>query len=163
METDPTKISSIFNEKFVSMGPGIDEKIALGKLHYSDYLKDIRINNTFFLRPATYKESYDIILHLHLNKSLGPNSIPTFIMKLCNEFTSTYLTKILNISFVTGIFPDLCKLAKVTPIFKKDDPMDCVNYRPISLLHAFSKNFEKIIYSRMYQLLESNKLISQVR
>ena len=55
-------------------------------------------------------------------------------------------------SFVTGIFPDLCKLAKVVPIFKKDDPMDYVNYR-------FNKNFEKIIYSRMCQFLESNKLI----
>ena len=59
METDPTKINNIFNEKFVSMGPEIDEKIAPGKLHYSDYLKDITINNTFFLRPATYKETYD--------------------------------------------------------------------------------------------------------
>ena len=66
------------------MGPEVDKKIAPGKLHNSDYLKDIRINNTFFLRPATYKETYDIILHLDLNKSLGPNSLPTFIMKLCN-------------------------------------------------------------------------------
>ena len=99
------------------------------------------------------------ILHLDLNKSLGPNSLPTFIRKFCNEFFSIYLTKILHISFVTGIFPDLCKLAKVVTIFKKDDPMDCVNYRPISLLPAFSKHFEKIIYTRMYQFLELNKLI----
>ena len=53
LETDPLAISNIFNKKFVSMGPMIDEKIAPGKLHYSEYLKDIRINNTFFLRPAT--------------------------------------------------------------------------------------------------------------
>ena len=151
METDPTKISNIFKERFVSMGPEIDEKIAPGKL--------LLVINRFFLRSATYKENHDIILHLDLNKSLGPNSLPTFIMKLCNAFFYTYLTKILNISFVTGIFPDLCKLAKVVPIIKKDDPMDCVNYRPISLLPAFSKHFEKIIYSRMYQFLKSNKLI----
>ena len=50
-------------------------------------------------------------------------------------------------------------MAKVIPIFKKDDPLDCVNYRPISLLPIFSKIFEKIIYSRMYEFLESNKLI----
>ena len=138
------------------MGPKIDEKIAQGKLHYSDFLKDIRINNTFFLRPATYKKTSDIILHL---ESIGPNSLPTFIVKLCTEFFSIYLTKILNISFTTGIFPDLCKLVKVIPIFKKDDPLDCINYRPISLLPVFSKIFEKIIYSRIYEFLELNKFI----
>ena len=141
------------------MGPKIDEQIPPGKLHYSEYLKDIRINNRFILRPATSNEIYDIILALDLNKSLGPNSLPIFIMKVCNDFFSTYLTKIINISFVTGIFPDLCKIAKVIPIFKKDDPLDCVNYRPISLLPIFSKIFEKIIYSRTYKFLESNKLI----
>ena len=158
IETDPTKISNIFNKTFVSLGPKIDEQIPPGKLHYSEYLKDIRINNRFILRPATSNEIYDIILALGLNKSLGPNSLPIFIMKVCNDFFSTCLTKIINISFVTGIFPDLCKIAKVIPIFK-DDPLDCVNYRPISLLPIFSKIFENIIYSRMYKFLESYKLI----
>ena len=39
VETDPNKISNIFNKKFVSLGPKIDEQIPPGKLHYSDYLK----------------------------------------------------------------------------------------------------------------------------
>ena len=34
-----------------------------------------------------------------------------------------------------------------------------INYCPISLLPVFSKIFEKIIYSRMYEFLELNKLI----
>ena len=57
------------------------------------------------------------------------------------------------LSFKTGIFPDLCKLSKIIPIFKKDDPMFCVNYRPISILSIFSKIFEKLIYNRMYSFL----------
>ena len=69
------------------------------------------------------------------------------------------MTKILNISFLTGIFPDLCQLAKVIPIFKKDDPLDSCNYCPISLLPISSKIFEKIIHARIYKFLESNKLI----
>ena len=79
-------------------------------------------------------------------------------MKMCRVFFN--LTKIVsNISFVTGIFPDLCKLAKVIPIFKKEDPLDCFNYHPISLLPVFSNIFEKLIHTRMYDFLESNKLI----
>ena len=94
-----------------------------------------------------------------MNKSVGPNSLPIFILKICNEFFSHYLSKIINTAFTTGIFPNLCKLAKVIPIFKKDDPLICNNYRPISLLPVFSKIFEKIIYTKMYEFLESNKLI----
>ena len=90
MLTDPTEISNHFNKTFVSMGTKIDGKIPLGKFHYTEYLKNIRINKSFFLRPAKPAEIYDIILSFDLNKSLGPNSLPIFIMKICNEFFSTY-------------------------------------------------------------------------
>jgi len=85
--------------------------------------------------------------------------LPIFIIKICNDFFSYYLSKIINISFITGVFPQLCKTAKVIPIFKKDDPLNVKNYRPISLLPIFSKIFEKAIYSRMYHYLELNDLI----
>jgi hypothetical protein len=41
------------------------------------------------------------------------------------------------------------KYSTVTPIYKKGDRKNCVNYRPISLLTSFSNMFEKIIYSRL--------------
>ena len=94
------------------------QKYHLASLTYTHYLSNIRINKSFFHKPARPHEIYDIILKLDINKSLGPNSIPIYILKICNEFFSTYLTKIANISFITGIFPDLCKLAKIIPIFK---------------------------------------------
>ena len=50
-----------------------------------------------------------------------------------------------------------CKLAEVIPIYKKDALL-CENYRPISL-SIFSKIFEKLIYGRMYKLLDVNNLI----
>ena len=76
-------------------------------------------------------------------------------------FSST-LSSIINLSFETGIFPDLCKVAKVIPIYKKENPLLCENYRPISLLPVFSKIFEKTIYTRMYAyLIEKNMIYNR--
>ena len=141
--TDPNLIVNHFNKYFVNVGPTIDNKIPLSKHNYTDYLQNFTINNSFFLKPVIPEDIQDIISSFDINKSIGPNSLPIFIIKICNDFFSYYLSKIINISFITGVFPQLCKTAKVIPIFKKDDPLNVKNYRPISLLPIFSKIFDK--------------------
>ena len=44
-----------------------------------------------------------------------------------------------------GTFPSLMKMAVVSPVYKKKDPFNRENYRPISVLTALSKVFEKVI------------------
>ena len=61
--------------------------------------------------------------------------------------------------FQQGIFPDSLKIAKVTPIFKPGDKENVSNYRPISILPVFSKNFERIMYNRVYNHLDSKGLL----
>ena len=105
---------------------------------------NLQVEKSFFLKPVVKQEIFDLILAFDNKKSLGPNSTPLHINRF-NRLTDL-LTEIANLSFKTGIFPDLCKLSKIIPIFKKDDPMFCFNYRPISLLPIYSKIFEKLIY-----------------
>ena len=50
-----------------------------------------------------------------------------------------FLTDIINDSLKRGIFSDELKLAEVIPLFKKRDPFDKTNYRPVSLLSHISK------------------------
>ncbi len=68
------------------------------------------------------------------------------------------LTIIINQSLKTGIFPDKLKIAPVIPLFKKDDDTVFSNYRPISLLPAISKVFEKAIFIQTYKYFQSRNL-----
>ena len=38
------------------------------------------------------------------------------------------------------------KLADVTPVFKKKDPLGETNYRPVSVFPPFSKIFERLLH-----------------
>ena len=51
----------------------------------------------------------------------------------------------------TGIFPSSLKLGNITPIFKKGDPLNKSNCRPVSILPLLSKVYERIIYNQLLQ------------
>ena len=94
------------------------------------------------------------------DKSPGPNGIPVSLLKKFKAFFSFWLSKLINLCFETGVFPDLLKFARITPLHKKESKLDFHNYRPISLLSIYSKIFEKLIYSRVYAYLVKFNLIS---
>ena len=68
------------------------------------------------------------------------------ILKLLKYDISQQLTDIFNMSFLTGQFPSVLKIAKVIPIHKTQSKVDIANYRPISLLSNIEKIIEKLMY-----------------
>ena len=40
-------------------------------------------------------------------------------------------------------------MANVTPVFKKEDPLDKSNYRPVSILPLLLKVYERVIYNQL--------------
>ena len=78
------------------------------------------------------------------NKSLGAE-IPIQILQ-----ESEFLKNCINHSIEeAGIFSSSLKLGKITPIFKKDDPLNKSNYRPISVLTLLSNVYKLIIYNQL--------------
>ena len=63
-----------------------------------------------------------------------------------------------NQSLITGIFPDSMKITKVIPLYKKEDRELPDNYRPVSLLNAMSKIFERAAYNQLYKYFQDNDL-----
>ena len=47
-----------------------------------------------------------------------------------------------NKPFASGEFPDCLKQANILTIFKKDDPLDKKNYRPVTILPLLSTVYE---------------------
>ena len=69
-----------------------------------------------------------------------------------------HLTIVINQSLITGIFPTRMKIAKVIPLFKKENQHILDNYRPISLLPAMSKVLEKVVFNQVYEYFDKNRL-----
>ena len=47
------------------------------------------------------------------------------------------------------------KLADITPVYKKNNPLDKTNYRPVSILPVVSKIFERIIQKEINDFIVS--------
>ena len=62
-------------------------------------------------------------------------------------------------SIKLSTFPDKCKIAKLTPLFKKGSKTDPKNYRPISLFPLISKLIEKAIHIQTQDYQDRNGLI----
>ena len=60
------------------------------------------------------------------------------------------------------VFPLVLKTAKVV-VFKKDSKLDCSNYHPISLLSNIEKIIEKLMYKRLYTILNNNDIIHNLK
>ena len=97
------------------------------------------------------------MLTLNPRKGSYPNGLPTKILIMFKDLLSAPLATIFNISQRTGTFPELLKLSKTIPVFKKGSKLDVSNYRPISLLSNINKIFEKLMHGRVYKFLEENK------
>ena len=74
------------------------------------------------------------------------NTIPPKVSKVgCNTPAET-LHNLFNKCLITSDFPDSLKLADITQVFIKKDPLNKLNYRPVSVL---PNNFEKLMQKQI--------------
>ena len=100
---------------------------------------------------------HDEINALNLSKACPKESIPPKIIKENLDIFTTKIHNDINYSITSGEFPNVLKLADITPAHKKDGRCDKSNYRPVSLLPAISKVFERILYNQINEYFD-NKL-----
>ena len=152
-------IVEALNHHFVSVGPKLASKIEQNA--NDDPLQHIN-NEPTTMRLTPVDDNYvpKAIKQLKNGKAPGPDKIPIILIKDAVDLISKPLTLIFNSSLWKGIFPDVWKLARVTPIFKSGSKSEANNYRPISVISVFSRILERIVHDQVYEYLKVNKVLT---
>ena len=164
IEIGDNKISSAadmaeaFNHHFAKIGHDLASEIPLVNTQPESFL--ISADNTFSFGSCCTSEVLKLLEKLEVNKVTGLDNLPSKFLKLAANILAPSLTFMFNQSISTGIVPTEWKLARVTPIFKKGARQDVNNYRPISIIPAVAKIFERIIYNQLYEYLNFNDLLA---
>ena len=105
----------------------------------------MKTQKNLFMKPILADEIVKIISKFNQNKSPGHDGIGNFIVKNVAHIISGPLADIFNLSLSTGNVPEQLKVAKVIPIYKKENAEIFSNYRPVSV-PCFSKILERLIF-----------------
>ena len=153
-------IANAVNDYFSRVGSNLDGKIGKHNSCFRQYLKD-KISSSFFFAPILESDVKEEMLKLKTNKASGPDNMSPKLLRSCTIVLMKPLTLLYNSCIKSSIFPDDFKKAKVIPLHKKLEKIFVDNYRPISLLNCYSKNFERIVHKQVVNFLHKHALLYQ--
>ena len=153
------------NEHFVSVGPKLASKL---KMMPGDdpikYLHTIDADQKFSFKMMSEEAMLTSLNMLKNGKAPDPDRVPTKLVKHAANFIAKpligALIMIFNASLKQGIFPNIWKVAKITPIYKSGARNEENNYRPNSVLSVSSKLFEKVVHDQLSDFLLSNRKLT---
>jgi hypothetical protein len=112
------------------------------------------------IEKVTLDEIKFEISRLKTKKAPGPDEMPSIVIKNLPPDAIQYLVAIFNACLRIGFFPAAWKIGKIFPIAKPDKDLSSPeSYRPITLLPIVGKIFEKIILSRMLEVIEEKQIL----
>ncbi len=157
---DPQQIADKFNNFFANVGPDLAKKIPPVSNKFNHFLS-VNIPKSMFFKPTDDSEIRQILLSLKNSYSKGHDNLSVNTIKNCTDELARPLCLIFNRSMIDGTVPDDLKIAKIIPIYKSDDKKIVSNYRPISVLPAFSKILERLVYNRLTDFINQHDILSQ--
>ena len=143
-----TEIAETFNEYFCQLPCNLENNLPLSSVDPLSYLNIPPSPTLSQFDPVSPTEINIICKGLKKSKQ-GFDHITVPLFNSTLDIHSFILCEIINLAFTSGIFPNMLKISRIIPIFKKGDRKEISNYRPISILPFISKVFEKCMHSRI--------------
>ena len=147
---DTVKVE-VLNNYFVSISCLLGNEPMLPKFF-------LLCNNVFDTIEIVEQDVIDVISVLQVNKAVGPDCISHKMLKETIFSVSTPFCFLFNRSLKESLFPTQWKIANVLLLFKKGDPSELSNYRPVSLLSCVGKIMERVVFKYVHNYFHSNNL-----
>jgi len=109
----------------------------------------------------TENEVRESIRHLKKGKACGSDEVMAEMLKLADSTAVCFLTKLFNVLFDSGIYPDEWAKAIIVPILKKGDCNLTTNYRGVSLLSLVSKCYTLVLNKRLVEWTEDYSKLTE--
>ena len=151
----PFSISYAINKYFCGVPAELASKLPKSNHRSSSY--EHRKKESFRVIRVNEVEVLSLLESIDIKKSFGFDKVHPLLLSSASPIIYSPLTYDINLSLKQGSL----KVAKVIPIFKQGSRSLCNNYRPISVLSALSKIFERCILNQlMFHFNTENILVS---
>ena len=132
------QLASYFSSK-LSCSSTFNEPPTLEECHHSTFRQ-------FRIKKSQVKS---VLLSLDVAKSVGDDGVSPRILNSCAQSLCGPLTTLFRMICRHSDFPTSWKISRVTPVFKKGSRTDPTCYRPITVLPALSRVFEKLLVTQL--------------
>ena len=154
--TDKTKNAMLMNKFYSSIGIETNQSVGKSKLSPEHFLCKFKPEQVECIDAAEFTEQdvLEACKQLNSKSSCDTYGLSQAVVIRDADIMAPMLSHLANCSIQTGTFPDQLKVARVIPVYKeKGEKFLYTNYRPISLLPAFSKILEKMVYNKLFHFL----------
>ena len=170
--TDSSEAYKLFIDKYTSaynrsfpLKKVLIRKSRIGKTWLTKGLmRSIRKKNNLYKHFLNDPNQHMEFKYKQYRNKLIPSVLPRVYILRAKFNSIRMISKALGcisiFQLLPGHLPDKMKIACVIPLCKSSAHNVLTNYRPVSILPAFSKIFEKITYKRLLAFLYRRKILS---
>ena len=120
------EVANQFNKFFTGVAAKLVDELPqpcglydVNSVKFKSYYRHIE-PGSFELHEVSEDFIFDEINNLNIAKSTGLDGLPARFLKDAAEIIKTPITTIINLSIRSQVFPDEMKVAKVKPLYKKE-------------------------------------------
>lgn len=163
MVTSLRKISNIANKFYIDKINKIRDSFTPNEVDHIEILESLieKPKSKFILPKISISQTKKLIKGMKASNSVGLDLASIKIYKKLVNRISPIIAHLINCIIESGIYPDILKISKISPIIKPDKDANSIDsYRPINNLSTLDKIVEQYLKNEFQSYLDLNNIIN---